>query len=202
MLHLYKTQICSPDVSVQDNYSLTLLWSTEEPEKQNAGGNPSSLLLLHIRSTTALLHRDPLTIITTNIYLHIQTDAQGGDVEAGGTQAAAFYGINLPKPSQPATCERSGRACLPNLGKQFIIPPLCWTKLLSLALCGTYSCEKIWQTKATTHLHKTAFDGNGRELSRSHSSRRNQPKAEVKTPAGQRHLRFSPALPVRDCNGR
>lgn len=40
MLYLYKTQICSPAVSLQDSYSITLLWSTEELEKQ-------SLLLTH-----------------------------------------------------------------------------------------------------------------------------------------------------------
>lgn len=82
--------------------------------------------LLHISSTTALLTQGSLTIITRNIYLHIQTDAQGGDVEAGGMQAAAFYGMNLPKLSQPDACERSSRACLPDLlclGKQFIIHP-------------------------------------------------------------------------------
>lgn len=82
--------------------------------------------LLHISSTTALPTQGSLTIITRNIYLHIQTDAQGGDVEAGGMQAAAFYGINLPKLSQPDVCERSSRACLPvllYLGKQFTIHP-------------------------------------------------------------------------------
>lgn len=31
------TQICSHAVSIQDNYSLTFLWSTEELEKQCQG---------------------------------------------------------------------------------------------------------------------------------------------------------------------